>query len=160
MAMFNRIDGMYWFGDGLQLLADRTGLAFDPLAKEIGALDHPHQVAAKIRQLVDGLPLPATFPPVEIGGFRRLDAVAEIRDLAKTWQNCLADYACSMLMTAHSLSVGFLARHGRACSWREISSDDSTRSSRKKNIGWLKSRLAICMLRLQIADGTARRSAS
>ena len=41
---------MYWFGDGLRILADRTGLAFDPLAKEIGALDQPHQVAAGIRR--------------------------------------------------------------------------------------------------------------
>jgi hypothetical protein len=120
MAIFNRIDGMYWFGDGLRVLADRTGLAFDPLAKEIGALGHPHQVAAKIRQLVEGLPLPATFPPVEIGGFRRLDAVAEIRDLAKTWQNCLADYVfnvndgTSAIYLADQLeAVCFLARHGR-----------------------------------------------
>src|ERR1019366_6190087 len=91
MAMFNRIDGMIRFVDGLRVLASRTGLPFEPLAKEIGALDQPDQVAAKIRQLVDSLPLPDTLPPVEIGGFRRLDAVAEIRDLAKNWQNCLAD---------------------------------------------------------------------
>ena len=120
MAMFNRIDGMYWFGDGLRVLADRTGLAFDPLAKEIGALGHPHQVAAKIRQLVDGLPLPATFPPVEIGGFRRLDAVAEIRDLAKNWQNCLADClfnvnegTSAIYLSDHRQAVCFLCRHGR-----------------------------------------------
>jgi hypothetical protein len=66
------------------------------------------------------LPLPATFPPVEIGGFRRLDAVAEIRDLAKTWQNCLADYVfnvndgTSAIYLADQLeAVCFLARHGR-----------------------------------------------
>jgi hypothetical protein len=120
MAMFNRIDGMHWFGDGLRVLADRTGLPFDPLAKEIGALDQPHQVAAKIRQLVDGLPLPATFPPVEIGEFRRLDTPAEIRDLAKTWQNCLTDYisnvnhgTSAIYLSDQLEAVCFLVRDGR-----------------------------------------------
>src|ERR1035437_6691526 len=61
MAMFNRIDGMIWFADGLRVLASRTDLPFDALAKEIGALDQPDQVAAKIRQLVDSLPLPDTL---------------------------------------------------------------------------------------------------
>jgi hypothetical protein len=87
MAMFNQIDDMIWFVDGLRFLASRTGLPFESLANQIGALDQPDQVAAKITQLVDGLPLPDTLPPIEIGGFRRLDAVAEIRDLAKNWQN-------------------------------------------------------------------------
>jgi hypothetical protein len=58
MAMFNRIDEMIWFADGLRFLAERTDLPFDALANQIGALDQPHQVAAKIRQLVDSLPLP------------------------------------------------------------------------------------------------------
>src|ERR1017187_8980439 len=92
MAMFNQIDDMIWFVDGIKFLASRTGLGFEPLAHQIGALDQPDQVAAKIRQLVDGLPLRVTLPPVEIGGFRRLDTVAEISDLAKNWPNCLADY--------------------------------------------------------------------
>src|ERR1039458_6584343 len=52
MAMFNRIDGMIWFADGLRVLASRTDLPFDTLAHQIGALDQPDQVAAKIRQLV------------------------------------------------------------------------------------------------------------
>ena len=83
-------------------------------------MDQPDQVAAKIRQLVDDLPLPAALPPLEISGFRRLDAVAEIRDLAKNWQNCLADYlfnvndSTSAIYLAEQLeAVCFLARHGR-----------------------------------------------
>jgi hypothetical protein len=120
MAMFNRIDGMTRFFDGLRVLASRTGLPFEPLAKEIGALDQPDQVAAKIRQLVDSLPLPDTLPPVEIGGFRRLDAVAEIRDLAKNWQNCLADClfnvnegTSAIYLSDHRQAVCFLCRYGR-----------------------------------------------
>jgi hypothetical protein len=120
MAMFKRIDGMTRFVDGLRVLASRTGLPFDALAKEIGALDQPDQVAAHIRQVVNSLPLPATLPPVEIGGFQRLDTVAEIRELAKNWQNCLADYlfnvndgTSAIYLSEHLEAVCFLARHGR-----------------------------------------------
>ena len=79
MAMFDRVDGMISFADGLRFLASRTVLPFDVVANQIGALDQTDQVAAAIRQLVDRLPLPDTLPPVDIGGFRRLNAVAEIR---------------------------------------------------------------------------------
>ena len=120
MAMFNRVDGMYWFADGLRFLASRTGLPFDTLAKQIGALDQPDQIAAKIRQHVEDLPLPATLPPGEIGGFRRLDTVAEIRELAKNWRNCLADYlfnvndgTSAVYLADHLEAVCFLSRHGR-----------------------------------------------
>src|SRR5450759_4988325 len=75
---------------------------------------------AKITQLVDGLPLPGTLPPVEIGGFRRLDAVAEIRDIAKDWQNCLADClfnvnegTSAIYLSNHRQAVCFLCRYGR-----------------------------------------------
>jgi hypothetical protein len=66
------------------------------------------------------LPLPDTLAPVEIRGFRRLDTVAEIRDLAKTWQNCLADYVfnvndgtSAIYLADQFEAVCFLARHGR-----------------------------------------------
>jgi hypothetical protein len=120
MAMFNQIDGMIWFVDGIKFLASRMGLPFEPLAHQFGALDQPDQVVAKIRQLVDGLPLPATLPPVEIGGFRRLDTVAEIRDLAKNWRNCLAGYVFSVndgtsaiYLSEQLQAVCSVGRHGR-----------------------------------------------
>jgi hypothetical protein len=120
MAMFNRIDGMIWFADGLQVLASRTDLPFDTLAHQIGTLDQSDQVAATIRQVVDSLPLPATLPPAEIGGFRRLDTVAEIRELAKNWRNCLAGYlfnvndgTSAIYLSEQLEAVCFLARHGR-----------------------------------------------
>jgi hypothetical protein len=120
MAMFNQIDDMIWFVDGLQVLASRAGLRFDTLAHQIGALDQPDQVAAKIRQVVNSLPLPATLPPAEIKGFRRLDTVAEIRDLAKNWQNCLAGYLFSVndgtsaiYLSEQLEAVCSLGRHGR-----------------------------------------------
>ena len=91
-----------------------------PIANQIGALDQPDQVAAKITQLVDGLPLPDTSPPIEIGGFRRLDAVAEIRELAKNWRNCLAGYLFSVndgtsaiYLSEQLEAVCSVGRHGR-----------------------------------------------
>src|ERR1035437_8782560 len=120
MAMFNQIDDMIRFVDGLRVLASRAGLRFDTLAHQIGALDQSDQVAAKIRQLVDGLPLLDTLPPVEIGGFWRLDTVAEIRDLAKNWCNCLAGYLFSVndgtsaiYLSEQLEAVYSLGRHGR-----------------------------------------------
>jgi hypothetical protein len=59
------------------------------------ALDQTDQVIAKIVGLVENLPLPA-LPTPFVGLFQRIDGVAEIRNLAKTWQNCLADYLHSI----------------------------------------------------------------
>ena len=120
MSMFNPFSTMFFFVDGLRFLASRTGLPFESLANQIGALDQPEQVVAKITQLVDDLPLPDTLPPVEIGEFRRLDAIAEIRDLAKNWQNCLADClfnvndgTSAIYLSDHRQTVCFLCRYGR-----------------------------------------------
>jgi hypothetical protein len=56
----------------------------------------------------------------EIGEFRRLDTPAEIRDLAKTWQNCLTDYisnvnhgTSAIYLSDQLEAVCFLCRHGR-----------------------------------------------
>ena len=120
MAMFNQIDDMIWFVDGLRVLASRAGLRFDTLAHQIGTLDQSNQVAATIRQVVDSLPLPATLPPAEIEGFRRLDTVAEIRALAKNWRNCLAGYLFSVndgtsaiYLSEQLEAVCSVGRHGR-----------------------------------------------
>ena len=66
------------------------------------------------------MPLPDTLPPVEIGGFRRLDTVAEIRELAKHWQNCLADYlfnvndgTSAIYLSDERQAACFVSRHGR-----------------------------------------------
>src|SRR5450759_4223373 len=41
MSMFNPFSRMFLFVDGLRFLASRTGLPFDSLANQIGALDQP-----------------------------------------------------------------------------------------------------------------------
>jgi hypothetical protein len=120
MTMFDRIGGMVWFVDALRFLASRLDVPFDVLAEQVGALNQPDQVAAKIRQLVDSLPLPDTLPPAEIGTFRRVDCVTEVRELAKQWQNCLADYVLNIndgtsavYLSEQLQAVSFLVRQGR-----------------------------------------------
>jgi hypothetical protein len=120
MTMINRIDGMERFVDGLRFLASLARLPFDLLASQIASLDQPEQIVAKIRQLVENLPLPDLVLPATIGEFRRVDSIAEIRALAKNWQNCLADYlynineGTSAIYLSENLEVVcFLSRHGR-----------------------------------------------
>ena len=91
ITTLDRVDGLTGVIPGLRLLAVRAGVPFDRVATEVGALDQPQQMAAKIRALVDALPLPETVPPAEIGPFRRIDCAAELRALGKAWRNCLAD---------------------------------------------------------------------
>jgi hypothetical protein len=77
-----QIEDMSNFVDGIRFLAGRAGRPFEGVANDLGALNQPDQVAAKIKQLVENLPLPPTLPPNRIGAFQRLDAVVEIRKLA------------------------------------------------------------------------------
>ena len=56
------------------------------------ALAHPHVWVTMRRGRRSSILPRDTLPPAQIGGFRRLDTVAEIRELAKNWHNCLAGY--------------------------------------------------------------------
>jgi hypothetical protein len=97
LGMFGKIDGMDRFVDGLKCIAARAGLTFEALAREIGGLAQTEQVVAKIKRLTESLPVLHTLPPPKVGPYRRLDNVAEIRALAKDWQNCLG--ACIATIT-------------------------------------------------------------
>jgi len=96
LAMFDRIPGMELFVEGLRCLADRASLPFMALTMEVGSLTQTDQVAAKIKQIVDSLPLIDTLPPAKVGRYRRIDQIAEIQTLAKVWQNCLANYVSNV----------------------------------------------------------------
>ena len=120
MMMLDRVDGRDGLVDGLRFLADRAGLSFDIVAAEIGALGQPNQFAAKLRALVEALPLPATLPPVEIGPFRRIDCAGQIRTLAKAWRNCLAECLCGVNDGSYAIYLSdrwqvvcLVARYGR-----------------------------------------------
>jgi hypothetical protein len=51
----------------------------------------PTQFVARIRHLIEQLPLPEASPPPIVGDARRLDDAAELLRLAKQWKDCLDD---------------------------------------------------------------------
>jgi hypothetical protein len=90
--LFNQVERMDRFMQGLKYLSERADIGFDRLLSELGAFDQTEQVTAKIATLIEDLPLPSTLPPLSVGSFNRIDRPAEIRNIAKTWRNCLGDY--------------------------------------------------------------------
>ena len=110
--------------EGLRFVALRGAApSFDALVAELGAIRQPAQMMAHIAKLVQQLPLPEPIPPIVVGGARRLDSVAEIRRLAKSWKNCLAEIyidavdngraAVYLWPDAETPAACLLARHGR-----------------------------------------------
>jgi hypothetical protein len=108
---------------GLRLLVSRGATStFDELVADLGSLQHPGQFIARLRDLVDSLPLPQTLPPERIGLGRRLDSTQEVRTLARQWKNCLAnrieridDGQCAVYLWEDQTSpaVCEVARYGR-----------------------------------------------
>jgi len=85
-----RLDG---FADGLRFLVSRgASPSLEELIAGLTTVNHPNQLIAKIKHLVESLPLPESLPPALIGNARRLDRPAELRALGKGWQNCLGHY--------------------------------------------------------------------
>jgi len=92
--VLERHEGASGFSDGLRLLVQRGAApSFDALVHELSTVSQPGQLSAKLRDIVEALPLlPNTFPPIQVGDARRLDQPVTIRALAKSWSNCLASY--------------------------------------------------------------------
>jgi hypothetical protein len=112
------LDGI---ADSLHFLADRTGLNFDELVLSLARIREPQQFVAKLKSIIETLPMPINMPPERIASARRLDTIFELRDLAKKWRNCLAGYAdainggmCAVYLWEGSPPAACLvARHGR-----------------------------------------------
>jgi hypothetical protein len=112
------LDGI---ADSLQFLANRMALNFDELVLSLARISEPQQFVAKLRSMVEALPMPDSMPPERIASARRLDSIFELRDLAKRWQNCLASYAdainngyCAVYLWEGSPPAACLVqRHGR-----------------------------------------------
>ena len=120
MVTFNKIDGMENFVDGMRIVAKRARLPFETLAEQLGSLDQMDQVASKIWQIVESLPMPEAFLPIRIGEFRRIDCVTEIRALAKKWRNCIAerlyninDGTAAIFLSDECNIICFVSRYGR-----------------------------------------------
>lgn len=74
----------------LHFLVRRGAAAsFDSLVDQLSTCRQPDQVSARIRALVEALPLPTELPPAMIGAAQRLDARSELSALAREWRNCI-----------------------------------------------------------------------
>jgi len=94
IALDGWFQGLARLADGLHFLVSRNAApSFDTLVADLGRLKQSNQFIARIKQLVEALPLPDQLPPCKIGKARRLDQPAEILALAKRWRNCLAIHA-------------------------------------------------------------------
>jgi hypothetical protein len=94
IALDGWLQGLARLADGLHFLVSRNAApSFDALVTDLGRLKQSNQFIARIKQLVEALPLPDQLPPCKIGKARRLDQPAEILALAKRWRNCLAIHA-------------------------------------------------------------------
>lgn len=120
--LHGQVEGMDRFVQGLRFLSTRAGSSLDSVMRALGSCNQIEQVIAKIVELAENVPLPDALPKCAVGPFRRMDNVAEIRTLAKTWQNCLADYlhavndgTCAIYLCSHGNppAVAFVCRADR-----------------------------------------------
>jgi hypothetical protein len=80
--------------DSLALLVSRgAGQSVEAIVADLMMANHPGQFVAKVKSLIEALPLPDGLPPPCVGKARRLDRPSEVKHLAKAWRNCLALYA-------------------------------------------------------------------
>lgn len=75
--------------EGFQLLVMRGAAPnYNSLVDEFKSFQQMQQLRAHVRRFIDSLSFPE-LPPSTIGPARRLDRSSEIRDLARSWRNCL-----------------------------------------------------------------------
>ncbi len=93
LPMQAQLFGIYSLGDGLRYLVRRGAApSFDALLAEFADVRQPEQLVAKIKSIVEALPLPDALPTVQVGLARRIDHATDLRKLAKRWKNCLESY--------------------------------------------------------------------
>jgi hypothetical protein len=81
------------FSKGLRCIAMRSGkLSFDDLVSELANACQPSQFFAKLKSIVESLPLPDALPPSRVHCAERIDSGPQLRTLGKEWGNCLGSY--------------------------------------------------------------------
>jgi hypothetical protein len=81
------------FSKGLRCIAMRSGkLSFEDLVSELANACQPGQFFAKLKSIVESLPLPDALPPARVHRAERIDSGSQLRALAKEWGNCLGSY--------------------------------------------------------------------
>lgn len=92
-SMHENIGDMSSFSRGLHCISMRSGrLSFDQLVSELARARQPNQLLARLKSIVDSLPLPGALPPARVGSAERIDSGRQLRALGKKWGNCLESY--------------------------------------------------------------------
>ncbi|MBR0689875.1 hypothetical protein JQ594_28460 [Bradyrhizobium manausense] len=116
-SLHENIGDMSSFAEGLRCVALRTGrLTFDQLVTELARARQPHQLLARLKSIVDTLPLPDALPPPQVQYAKRIDSGRQLRQLAKKWGNCLGSYIWNV---EHGQCAIYVWRHAgleAACS--------------------------------------------
>jgi hypothetical protein len=63
---------------------------------ELATISEEERLVSRIGELVETLPSPTEFPPPQIQNASRIDWPTEIRSLAITWNDALADYSAEI----------------------------------------------------------------
>lgn len=122
-AMEDEIGSVAGLTESLRWLAGRgVATTYEALVADLSLRHQPGQLIARLRRLVQDLPLPEWDPPPGVGPAERIDKPDAIRSIAKIWRNCLADYlepiedglaAAYQWLTPPGPIIALVQRHGR-----------------------------------------------
>lgn len=120
------IGDMSSFSKGLHYISKRSGkLTFDELVAELACARQPNQLLAKLKTIVDSLPLPDVLPPARVAHAERIDSGRQLRNLAKKWGNCLESYVWNV---EHGQCAIYL--------WQDASLQAACSVTRSGRLGW------------------------
>ncbi|MET4765220.1 hypothetical protein [Bradyrhizobium ottawaense] len=125
-SMHENIGDMSSFSRGLRCISMRSGkLSFDQLVAELARARQPNQLLAKLKSIVEGLPLPDALPPARVGHSERIDSGRQLRALGKKWGNCLEGYVWNV---EHGQCAIYL--------WRDAGLQAACSVTRSGRLGW------------------------
>jgi hypothetical protein len=125
-SMHENIGDMSSFSKGLRCISLRSGkLSFDQLVSELARARQPNQLLAKLKSIVESLPLPDALPPARVEHAERIDSGRQLRVLAKKWGNCLESYVWNV---EHGQCAIYL--------WRDAGLQAACSVTRSGRLGW------------------------
>ncbi|MEH2539166.1 hypothetical protein [Bradyrhizobium sp. AZCC 1699] len=125
-SMHETIGDMSSFSKGLHCIAMRSGrLSFDQLVSDLARARQPNQLLARLKSVVESLPLPDALPPARVEHAERIDSGRQLRALGKKWGNCLESYVWNV---EHGQCAIYL--------WRDAGSQAACSVTRSGRLGW------------------------
>jgi hypothetical protein len=125
-SMHETIGDMSSFSKGLRCISMRSGkLSFDQLVSDLARAHQPAQLLAKLKSIVENLPLPDVLPPARVHHAERIDSGCQLRALGKKWGNCLESYVWNV---EHGQCAIYL--------WRDPALQAACSVTRSGRLGW------------------------